>query len=226
MVEALTIVLAAGVARSWRSALEGAATAIVALSAVVAIVGVPLIRYVPLAALRLLVGVLLLVLGASWLRKAVLRASGLKALHDEDAIFAAVTTELGDSPTPARRDKLAFVVAFKGVFVEGTEVVLIVISLGATQHRLGLAAGAAGVALLVVTLVGAIVARQLSSVPENAIKLGVGVVLTSFGVFWIGEGAGVGWPGADLFVLCLIGLVGGLTSASIWWLRAHQPQPG
>ena len=162
MVEALTIVVAAGVSRGWRPALEGAAAALLVLGVLVLAVGVPLIRYIPIDTLRVVVGALLLVLGLSWLRKAILRASGHKAPHDEDLIYAATVAELRieDAPTghdgptaptalavPAappppesrRHDGVGFAVAFKGVFLEGTEVVLIVISLGAAQHRLGLA---------------------------------------------------------------------------------------
>jgi uncharacterized membrane protein len=226
MVEALTIVVAAGVTRGWRSAIEGAAAALVVLGVLVVVVGVPLIRYVPIDALRVVVGALLLVLGLSWLRKAVLRASGNKALHDEDAIFAATAAELGaEGAAPAgRRDGVAFAVAFKGVFLEGTEVVLIVVSLGASQHRLGIAAAAAGAAAVLVAVVGAVVARQLSRVPENTIKTVVGVMLTSFGLFWVGEGAGVHWPGGDLAILALVGLFALVTLGLVAWLRVLGPR--
>jgi uncharacterized membrane protein len=227
MVEALTIVVAAGVSRSWRSALEGAAAAVVVLAVIVLAVGVPLIHYVPIDALRVAVGALLLVLGLSWLRKSILRASGHKALHDEDAIFAKTSAELAPgatgNPSDRRRDGVGFVVAFKGVFLEGMEVVLIVVSLGASQHRLGIAAAAAGVAAVMVGIVGALVARQLSAVPENTIKLGVGIMLTSFGLFWVGEGAGVHWPGSDLAIVALIGLFFLVTVGSIAWLRTVRP---
>jgi uncharacterized membrane protein len=218
MVEALTIVVAAGVSRGWRSALEGAAAAVLVLGVLVLAVGVPLIRYIPIDALRVVVGALLLVLGLSWLRKAILRASGHKDPHDEDKIYAETVAELASeeqaaatqSPAGAGtvakgRDGIGFAVAFKGVFLEGTEVVLIVISLGAAQHRLGLAALAAGAAFVLVAIVGLVVARQLSEVPENTIKTVVGVMLTSFGVFWVGEGAGVHWPGDDLAIPVLVG---------------------
>jgi uncharacterized membrane protein len=228
MVEAFTIVLAAGITRSWRSALEGAVAAIATLAVIVAVVGVPLIRYVPIQALRAVVGGLLLLLGLSWLRKAILRASGRKALHDEDAIFAATSSELAalgsEEHSPKQRDAAAFAVSFKGVFLEGTEVVLIVISLGAAQHRLGLAALAAGAAAVLVALVGAVVAKQLSSVPENTIKLGVGVMITSFGIFWLGEGAGIPWPGSDLAILGILAVVSGVTFSLIAWLRSHAPR--
>src|ERR1700728_4544171 len=200
MVEALTIVVAAGVSRGWRSALEGAAAAVLVLGVLVVVVGVPLIRYIPIDALRVVVGALLLVLGLSWLRKAILRASGHKDPHDEDKIYAETVAELSAedeagaraSGTPGTagkaassgRDGIGFAVAFKGVFLEGTEVVLIVVSLGAAQHRLGLAALAAAAAAVLVTVIGLLVARQLSEVPENTIKTVVGVMLTSFGLFW------------------------------------------
>jgi uncharacterized membrane protein len=208
MVEALTIVVAAGVSRGWRSALYGAAAAAALLGALVVVVGVPLIKYIPIDTLRVLVGALLLVLGLNWLRKAILRSSGHKAMHDEDEIYAETVAELReDTPDgpPKGYDGVGFAVAFKGVFLEGTEVVLIVISLGAAQHRLGLAAIAAGAAVVLVAIVGLVVARQLSEVPENTIKTAVGIMLSSFGVFWVGEGAGVNWPGGDLAIPVLVG---------------------
>jgi Ca2+/H+ antiporter, TMEM165/GDT1 family len=227
MVEALTIVVAAGVTRGWRSALEGAAAAVVVLAVIVLAVGVPLIHYVPIDALRVVVGALLLVLGLSWLRKSILRASGHKALHDEDAIFAATTAELSTgAPSGAvRRDAVGFAVAFKGVFLEGTEVVLIVVSLGASQHRLGIAAASAGVAALIVGVVGVVVAKQLSRVPENLIKTAVGIMLTSFGLFWVGEGSGVHWPGSDLAIVVLVGVFVVVTAAATQWMRTVSVTP-
>jgi uncharacterized membrane protein len=227
MVEALTIVVAAGVTRSWRSSLEGAAAAVAVLAVIVLAVGVPLIHYVPIDALRVVVGALLLVLGLSWLRKSILRASGHKALHDEDAIFAATSAELAPSASsssaPKRRDAISFSVAFKGVFLEGMEVVLIVVSLGASQHRLGIAAVAALAAALVVAAIGVLVVKQLSQVPENTIKLVVGIMLTSFGLFWVGEGAGAHWPGSDAAIIVLIGVFSLVTLGSIAWLRTLHP---
>jgi uncharacterized membrane protein len=227
MVEALTIVVAAGTTRGWRSALEGAASAVAVLAVLVGAVGVPLVRYVPLGTLRVVVGALLLVLGLSWLRKAILRASGHKPPHDEDAIYAETAAELrpdgGTGPASRRRDGVGFVVAFKGVFLEGTEVVLIVVSLGASQHRLGLAALAAGAAAIVVGAVGVVVARQLSKVPENTIKTAVGIMLTSFGLFWVGAGAGVRWPGSDLAIPVLIAVFALVTVATIGWLKTLAP---
>ncbi len=229
MVEALTIVVAAGVSRGWRSALAGAAAAVIVLGVLVLAVGVPLVRYVPIDALRVVVGALLLVLGLSWLRKAILRASGHKDLHDEDRIFADTVAGLNSDggealPLPANGyDGVGFAVAFKGVFLEGTEVVLIVISLGAAQHRLALAALAAVAAAVLVGVVGLLVARQLSEVPENTIKTLVGVMLTSFGVFWVGEGAGVHWPGDDLAIPVLVGFFVVVYFAFTAFMRSQLP---
>ncbi len=221
MVEALTIVVAVGVSRGWRSAIEGSLVALAVLGALVGLVGPPLVHYVPLDALRVVVGALLLTLGLSWLRKAILRASGNKALHDEDAIFEQKTRELREAGTG--RDGIGFTVAFKGVFLEGIEVVLIVVGLGVSQHRLGLAATTAGVAAVLVAGVGALVARQLSEVPENTIKTGVGIMLTSFGLFWVGEGSGVHWPGADLAIPVLVGVFAGVTALAVAALRSVAP---
>jgi len=203
------------------------AAAVAVLAIIVLVVGVPLIHYVPINALRVIVGALLLVLGLSWLRKSILRSSGHKALHDEDLIFAATSAELAteasSSPSPKRRDAVGFGVAFKGVFLEGMEVVLIVVSLGASQHRLGIAAAAAGAAALVVAAIGALVAKQLSQVPENTIKLAVGIMLTGFGLFWVGEGAGAHWPGSDAAIIVLVGVFSLVTMGSIACLRTLQP---
>ena len=224
MVEALTIVVASGVTRGWRSALEGTAAAMLSLAILVGAVGIPLIHFVPLDAIRVAVGTLLLVLGLSWLRKAMLRAAGYVPSHDENRIFAETTAELRSAPRgPAtrHRDAVGFAVAFKGVFLEGLEVVLIVVSLGASQHRLGLAALAAGSAAILVAVIGMIVSRQLSEVPENAIKTVVGIMLTSFGIFWVGEGAGIHWPGSDLAIPVLAGFFACVSLFSIGLLRAN-----
>ncbi len=221
MVEALTIVLAAGVSRGWRSALEGAGAAVLALAVVVAAFGPALVRYVPLDVLRVVVGGLLLILGLQWLRKAILRASGYKALHDEDAIYRRQVEELSGIPraTDRRRDATAFTVAFKGVLLEGLEVVMIVLTLGTTSGRLGLAAAGAATAVVAVVLAGLVLARRLVEVPENSLKMGVGIMLVSFGTFWSGEGMGVSWPGTDLSILGLIALYGAVTFCLVASLR-------
>jgi uncharacterized membrane protein len=219
MVEALTIVVAVGTTKGWRSALRGALGALVVLGALVGGGGVALVEYTPIDTLRVVAGTVLLLLGLSWLRKAILRAAGLIAMHDEDAIFRSTVSSLTAEQAAKKRAAQGFVVAFKGVFIEGMEVVLIVIGLGASQHRIGWAAASAAAAALLVAGVGALVVRQLSEVPENLLKTVVGVMLTSFGTFWIGEGAGVHWPGSDL---TLVGLVAGfavLTVALIGFSR-------
>src|SRR5579862_7212910 len=184
-VEALTIVLAAGLARGWRSSLAGLGAATLVLAVVVAVLG-PALTAIPLDALRLVVGGLLLVFGLQWLRKAILRASGYKALHDEDAIFA---TELGQAEHAARIERggldwYGFTLAFKGVLLEGLEVAFIVITFGSTQGSIPLAALGAAVAIVLVAAVGIAVRAPLARVPENSMKFAVGVMLTSFGIFW------------------------------------------
>jgi len=203
-VEALTIVLAVGVTRSWRSTLIGAGAAVVLLAVVTAALG-PALTTLPINVLRIVVGGLLLVFGLQWLRKAILRASGLKALHDEAEAYQeelAAAREAGTVDTGL--DAYSFVVAFKGVLLEGLEVVFIVITFGANQHRIGLAAAAAGLAVGLVALVGVLVHAPLRQVPENAMKFGVGVMLTSFGMFWGAEGVGASWPGGDAALLGII----------------------
>jgi uncharacterized membrane protein len=224
MVEALTIVLAAGISRGWRSALEGAAVAALVLAVLVAAVGVPLVHLIPLDVLRVVIGGMLLVLGLNWLRKAILRASGHKALHDEDAIYRTTVSSLSTpAGTTKSRDAVGFTVAFKGVFLEGLEVVMIVLTLGSSSRHLALAAVSAAAAVVVVGVIGTIVGRQLSEVPENSMKMVVGIMLTSFGVFWVAEGAGVRWPGSDLFLLALIGLFAATTASGIRLMRAVLP---
>ncbi len=201
-VEALTIVLAAGLARGWRSALAGLGAATVVLAVIVAVLG-PALTAIPLQALRLVVGALLLIFGLQWLRKAILRASGYKALHDEDAIFA---RELADASGAAHVERAGvdwygFTLAFKGVLLEGLEVVFIVLTFGSAQGSIPLAAAGAAAALILVAGVGLAVRAPLARAPENAMKFAVGVMLTTFGVFWSVEGAGADWPGSDAAIL-------------------------
>ena len=204
MVEALTIVLALGVTRGWRAPLQGAAAAVVVLAVLVAALG-PALETVPLDALRLVVGSLLLVFGLQWLRKAILRASGHKALHDEDDAFAQEVAAAREAGRPGSgRDRYALVISFKSTLLEGLEVAFIVITLGANQGATGIAAAGALVALVAVVAVGALARRPLSRVPENSLKFAVGVMLTSFGTFWAGEGVGIDWPGADGALAVLI----------------------
>jgi uncharacterized membrane protein len=224
-VEALTIVLAVGLTRGWRSALQGVAAAVLALAVVVAALG-PALTVIPLGSLRLVVGGLLLVFGIGWLRKAMLRASGFKALHDEDAIYArelARAQAAALDRRPLVHDWYAFTLSFKGAFLEGMEVVFIVLTFGANQHSIAGAAVGALAAVAVVTTVGVLVRSPLSRVPENTMKFVVGVMLTSFGIFWGAEGAGAHWPESDGALLAVIGVTLAASLASTAWLaRIHR----
>jgi uncharacterized membrane protein len=206
MVEALTIVLAVGVTRGWRSAGWGVGAALLALSAIVGALG-PAVANLPIDDLRVVIGTVLLIFGLQWLRKAILRSSGLKAQHDEDAIYRAEIEALRDAGGRRVHDWYAFTVAFKGVFLEGLEVAFIIVTFGGAQKNVGLAAIGAAFALVVVSIAGVIAHAPLSRVPENSLKFGVGIMLSSFGIFWSAEGAGVSWPGADASLLGVIGFV-------------------
>jgi uncharacterized membrane protein len=199
-IEALTVVLAAGAAhRQWRSALTGAWAAFAVLAVLTAALG-PALTVVPLRGLRLVVGGLLLIFGLQWLRKAILRASGHKELHDEAQLFAD-ELERARRATVERRggvaDWYAFTLAFKGVLLEGLEVVFIVLTFGANAHDVPLAALAAGAAVVAVVVLGLAVRAPLARAPENTMKFVVGIMLTAFGTFWGAEGAGASWPGGD-----------------------------
>lgn len=205
-VEALTIVLAAGTTRDWRSAGLGVGAALLLLAVIIAALG-PAITAIPLSALRLVVGGLLLIFGLQWLRKAILRASGHKALHDENAIYATEVAAARTAPNQARwavTDWYAFTLSFKGVTLEGLEVVFIALTFGANQHDVPLAAIAAAAAVVVITALGFAVRAPLARVPENTLKFIVGVMLTAFGVFWGSEGAGAHWPGSDGALLAIV----------------------
>jgi uncharacterized membrane protein len=223
-VEALTIVLAVGVVRGWRSTLIGVGAASAALAAIVAALG-PALAQVPISTLRLIVGALLLVFGLQWLRKAILRASGYLPLHDEAVAFERERAEAGVAAetSSAAMDWYSFTVAFKGVLLEGLEVAFIVVTFGSTQGHLGLAAAAAAAAAVLVVLVGVIVRGPLQRVPENSLKFGVGVLLTSFGVFWGGEGAGVDWPGSDAAILAVVAFVALFSLALTRVARRRRP---
>jgi uncharacterized membrane protein len=209
-VEALTIILAAGTARDWRSAITGLLAGLATLAVIIAALG-PAVSSIPLGVLRLFVGGLLLVFGLQWLRKAILRASGHKALHDEALIFQ---TELAaaEEATAERRgsvaDWYAFTLSFKGVVLEGLEVAFIALTFGSNQHNVPLAAAAAVAAVLLVAVVGVAVRAPLAKVPENSMKFVVGIMLTGFGLFWGAEGAGANWPGSDAALLVLIPAIG------------------
>lgn len=203
VVEAFTIVLAVALTRSWRPALTGTFAALALLVVLVLVFG-PLFALIPLGALQFVIGTLLILFGMRWLRKAILRASGYIALHDEDAAFAKEMDELTRLAADKRADWIAGMAAFKAVLLEGVEVVFIVIAVGAAHNMTWIAGLGALAAALVVLLVGVLVHKPLSTVPENTLKFAVGLMLTAFGIFWTGEGLGAAWPGADLSILGLL----------------------
>jgi uncharacterized membrane protein len=222
-VEALTIVLAVGSTRSWRSTLYGVGAASAALAVIVGLVG-PAVTVLPIDLLRVGVGGLLLVFGLQWLRKAILRSAGVKAVHDEDAIFASERAAAEAAGRPGGGfDGYSFTIAFKGVLLEGLEVVFIVLTFGANQHRVGLAAAAAALAVAIVLAAGIAVRAPLARVPENTMKFAVGVMLTSFGTFWGAEGAGARWPGGDAALLVMIPVLLVVSLAMAAALRESAP---
>jgi uncharacterized membrane protein len=223
MVEALTIVLAAGVTRGWRSALFGLGAAVVVLTAIVAVFG-PALTLIPISALRLVVGALLLAFGLQWLRKAILRASGFRALHDEEAIYAEELAEARAAGHEERAgmDWYGFTLSFKGVLLEGLEVAFIVVTFGSAQGNIPLATLAAGAALVLVATVGVLVRAPLARVPENTLKFAVGVMLTTFGIFWSAEGAGADWPGGDAALPVVLVFVIAISFASVVLLRRRR----
>jgi uncharacterized membrane protein len=206
-VEALTIVLAVATVRGWRPAGLGAGTGLLLLAVIVVAFG-PLLDRVPLHLLQLAIGILLLLFGMRWLRKAILRAAGIIALHDESKAFATETAELHEQARKhdAHLDWLAAMASFKAIVLEGLEVVFIVIAVGAARNLLVPAAIGALAACLLILVIGFAVHRPLTRVPENALKFAVGIMLSAFGVFWTGEGLGVPWPGEDLAIVGLAAL--------------------
>lgn len=225
-VEAFTVVLAMGVTRGWRSALWGTAAAVALLAVITAIAGYALVQWVPEQTLRLVIGGLVLAFGLQWLRKAVLRSAGRKALHDEQESFRR-EREAAAGAAPERRlglDWVGFAVSFKAVLLEGVEVVFIVITFGANADSVPLAAAGAGAAAAVVIGAGALLRHPLSRVPENTIKYAVGVLLTTFGTFWFVEGLGGEWPGDDLALLALLALTWVVSRLAVVALR--RPDPG
>jgi uncharacterized membrane protein len=218
VVEAFTIVLAVATLRGWRPAALGTTAGLGVLAAIVLLLG-PLLDLVPMTALQLAIGIMLLLFGMGWLRKASLRAAGVIPLHDEDAIFAAEAAELTEQVHRRQRNLgwAAGITALKAVLLEGLEVVFIVIAVGAGRGLLVPASLGALAACALVLAIGAVVHRPLSRVPENTLKFGVGVMLSAFGVFWTGEGLGIAWPGQDLalFLFAALFLGAGLIGASL-----------
>ena len=205
-VEALTVVLAVGVTRQWRSTLLGAGSAVVVLAVLVAVLGFTIATLVPIGILRLVVGAVLIVFGLQWLTKAILRAAGARAVRNEADSYGREVAALAEEPpvAGAGMDWISFTVSFKGVLLEGLEVAFIVITFGAAGGELGAAVIGAAIALVAVLAVALVLREPLAHVPENQLKFGVGLMLVSFGTFWGGEGIGIAWPGEDLSILLLL----------------------
>ncbi|WP_413988157.1 COG4280 domain-containing protein [Labrys okinawensis] len=226
VVEAFTIVLAVATLRGWRPAGIGTLAALVVLGLMVILLG-PLLGQIPLNALQLFIGVLLLLFGMGWLRKAILRSAGSIPLHDEDAIFASESAQLAATSGGGSLDWIAGLAAFKAVLLEGLEVVFIVIAVGSGHGLLAPAATGALAACLLILAIGMVLRKPLAQVPENVLKFGVGVMLSAFGVFWTGEGLGVPWPGEDAALLgfAAIFLCAGLVMASLLKRPAREVRP-
>jgi uncharacterized membrane protein len=229
-VEAFTIVLAVGTVRGWRSALTGVAAAIGLLIAIV-VAGSSVLEQLPLSALRLSIGFLLLLFGMRWLRKSALRMAGVISLHDESAVFTseALTLRAQRVTTRAALDPVAIFTAFNGVLIEGLEVVFIVVGAGAVGHALLPAALGAAAAGAVVVALGLVLRAPLTRIPENSLKLAVGVLLSAFGTFWIGEGLGFSWIGGDLSVIGLAAAFLGsvaFATAGARRVQSHGAPPG
>ena len=221
MVEAATIVLAMGAVRGWRSALTGTAAAIITLALIVVLAG-PSILSVPIDLLRLVVGVLLLIFGLQWLRKAILRSSGFKALHDEEKIFEKEITQAKQATKKkllGEIDKYSFTLTFKTVLLEGFEVIFIVLTFGAIKDSIATATMAAFFALLVVAGSAVVIRKPLARVPENTLKFIVGIMATTFGIFWSTEGMGISWPYADLMLVLIAAWVAAISSGCVAWLK-------
>jgi uncharacterized membrane protein len=224
-VEALTIVLAVATVRGWRPAGLGALAGLAVLALIVAALG-PLLGYVPLRLLQFVIGVLLLLFGMRWLRKAILRAAGVIPLHDEAKAFATETAELREQArgNEVRLDWIATLTTFKAVLLEGLEVVFIVIALGAGRGMLIPASAGAVAACLAVAAVGLIVHRPLARAPENTLKFAVGIMLSAFGVFWTGEGLGVAWPGSDLAIVGFAAMFLAVSGAAVLLARRSKTE--
>jgi uncharacterized membrane protein len=224
-VEALTIVLAVATVRGWRPAGLGALAGLALLAGIVAALG-PLLNRVPLHLLQLAIGILLLLFGMRWLRKAILRSAGIIPLHDEATAFATETAALREQARrhEARLDWLAGLTSFKAVLLEGLEVVFIVIALSAGRGQIGAASAGALAACLLVAGVGFVVHRPLARVPENTLKFAVGVMLSAFGIFWTGEGLGVPWPGADLAIVAFVAMFLAVGYAAVIVVRRKKEE--
>jgi uncharacterized membrane protein len=227
-VEALTIVLVIGVTINWKSSLLGAGAAMVTLGILVAIFGSTLVFFIPIGVLRLVIGIILVLFGMQWLKKALLRYSGLKALHDETAIYEEKLRELKvlGAIDINKFNGFGFVTSFKSVLLEGLEVAFIVITFGAasgTNKTDGIWAATVGALLsfVVVVILGIVIRSPLSKIPENTLKFVVGIMLVTFGAFWTGEGFGIVWPMDALFLFILAAFFIMLSAIIVRWLKPY-----
>ncbi|WP_413711402.1 COG4280 domain-containing protein [Rhizobium sp. Rhizsp82] len=221
VVEAFTIILAVGVTQSWKPAFIGSGAALVVLGLLTITLG-PLLGLIPIEALQFTIGTLLILFGLRWLRKAILRASGYIARHDEEKAFAKESESLRRHSADQRANLLAGIAAFKAVLLEGIEVVFIVIATGAGQGMMGYASIGAAAACILVLIVGLFVHKPLSSVPENSLKFVVGLLISAFGIFWTGEGIGARWPGADLSLIPIFAALAAFSWLAVKGLRQHR----
>jgi uncharacterized membrane protein len=222
-IEALTIVLAVGLTRGWRSPLYGTVVALVSLAVLVVVFGQLIVTRVPESTLKLIIGTLIVLFGLRWLHKAVLRSAGVIAMHDEDKSYAATVSELEGAA--ARQDWIGFTIALKGVFLEGMEVVFIVVAVGGTSGGLPIAIAGGLLAMVVVAAIGVAVRKPLAQVPENTLKYAVGIILTSLGTFWGAEGMGATWPLDFVSVFGIAAIYFGASRVAIMLITRRRPVP-
>ena len=220
-VEALTIVLAVGLTRGWRSPLYGALVALIALAVLVLLFGSLIVTRVPELTLKLIIGTLIVLFGLRWLHKAILRSAGVIAMHDENKSYEETVKELRGSPL--RQDWVAFVIALKGVFLEGMEVVFIVVAVGGTSGGLHIAVAGGLLAMIVVAIIGVVVRKPLAQVPENTLKYAVGVILASIGTFWAAEGMGATWPLDLVSILGIAAIYFGASRVAVMMIHRRRP---
>jgi uncharacterized membrane protein len=220
-VEALTIVLAVGLTRGWRSPLYGTVVALIALAVLVLLFGQLIVTRVPELTLKLIIGTLIVLFGLRWLHKAILRSAGVIAMHDENKSYEDTVKELHGSPL--RQDWVAFTIALKGVFLEGMEVVFIVVAVGGTSGGLQIAVAGGLLAMIVIAIIGVVVRRPLAQVPENTLKYAVGVILASIGTFWAAEGMGATWPLDLVSVVGIAAVYFGASRVAVMMVRRRRP---
>ena len=223
-IEALTIVLAVGLTRGWRSPLYGTLVALISLAVLVVVFGQLIVTRVPESTLKLIIGTLIVLFGMRWLHKAVLRSAGVVAMHDEDKSYAKTVSEI-EGHGAARQDWIGFTIALKGVFLEGLEVVFIVVAVGGTSGGLPIAVAGGLLAMVVVAGIGLVVRKPLARVPENTLKYAVGIILTSLGTFWAAEGMGATWPLDFVSAFGIAAIYLGASRLAIMLINRRQPVP-